>query len=152
MTQQELQRLVEQTSIQYFHRPFVHQAVINKRFKTTGGRYHLADHHIEFNVAFLIPERREELLGIIKHELTHYHLHLLKRGYKHQDHDFKVLLQQVGGSRFAPDIGNRKPRERKLHYVCLNCGQPYDRVKQLDTRRYRCGVCRGKLKLLSQTA
>ncbi|APT18853.1 MULTISPECIES: SprT family protein [Amylolactobacillus] len=150
MTQQELQQLVEQISLEYFKRPFRHRVVINHRFKTTGGRYHLADHHLEFNPAFLTAELRTDLIGIVKHELTHYHLHLLHRGYRHQDRDFKVLLQQVGGSRFALDVGNRRPQAKKFHYICTNCGQQYHRVKRIDTRRYRCGVCSGILKITTK--
>lgn len=40
---------------------------------------------------------------IIQHELVHYHLY---RGmcYKHGDREFKALLSQVGGLRFAPPL------------------------------------------------
>ena len=40
----------------------------------------------------------EELIGIIKHELCHYHLHLEGKGYQHRDKDFKELLKKVGGT------------------------------------------------------
>ena len=89
--------MVEEISIKAFGRPFVHQVKINRRMKTTGGRYHLDDHHLEINAHFLEAENRQYLVGIIKHELTHYHLHLLGLGYRHKDHDFKVLLKRVGG-------------------------------------------------------
>lgn len=52
MNQQELQQLVEQISRQYFHRQFIHQVKINRRMTTTGGRYHLDDHHLEINAHF----------------------------------------------------------------------------------------------------
>ena len=32
-----------------FQKPFLHQATFNRRLKTTGGRYHLASHHLDFN-------------------------------------------------------------------------------------------------------
>lgn len=89
----KLQNLIEQISLQYFNRPFLHEAKINRRMTTTGGRYHLDDHHIEINAHFLVPQYHEYLIGIIKHELCHYHLHLLKRSYRHRDRDFKVLLK-----------------------------------------------------------
>ncbi|GFP04279.1 hypothetical protein LMG22465_02920 [Lactobacillus helveticus] len=111
----KLQNLIEQISLQYFNRPFLHEAKINRRMTTTGGRYHLDDHHIEINAHFLAPQYHEYLIGIIKHELCHYHLHLLKRGYRHRDRDFKVLLKKVGGSRYAPDIGLR--RQKKFNYI-----------------------------------
>lgn len=37
MTNQELQNLVERWSQEIFGRPFLHQAVFNRRLKTTGG-------------------------------------------------------------------------------------------------------------------
>ncbi|MCI2094319.1 MAG: SprT family protein, partial [Lactococcus lactis] len=28
---------------------------------------------------------------------------------------------------------------------CQNCGQLYPRQRKIDTKKYRCGKCRGKL-------
>lgn len=147
MNQQQLQELVEQISLEYFGRPFLHQVKINKRMRTTGGRYFLNDHHIDINAHFLEKEYYDDLVGIIKHELTHYHLHLLGRGYQHRNHDFRSLLKQVGGSRYAPDIGLHKTQKRKYFYECLVCHHLYPRVKRVNVRKYRCGICSGKLKL-----
>ncbi len=63
---------------------------------------------------FLVPQYHDYLVGIIKHELTHYHLHLLGLGYRHRDRNFKILLKKVGGSRYAPDIGLRKKKKISL--------------------------------------
>ncbi|TYO58415.1 SprT family protein, partial [Enterococcus faecium] len=49
MTQEELQQLVEEISLKSFQLPFKHQAMFNPRLRTTGGRYHLNDHHLDFN-------------------------------------------------------------------------------------------------------
>ena len=116
---------------------------------TTGGRYHLDDHHIEINAHFLAPQYLRELIGIIKHELTHYHLHLAHKGYRHKDQDFKVLLDRVGGSRYAPDIGLKRKRKAKYLYVCTICGQQFVRVRRVNVRRYGCGKCGGRLRLVS---
>lgn len=101
MTQYELQVLVMQISKKYFGLPFKHIARFNTRLKTTGGRYLLVSHDLEFNLKMAnLPEFE----GIVKHELVHYHLHIQQRGYQHKDLDFKKLLAQVGGSRFAPSL------------------------------------------------
>lgn len=150
MNEEELQELVEQVSLKYFQRPFSHRAKINRRMKTTGGRYHLDDHHIEINVHFLAPQYHQALIGIIKHELCHYHLHLLGLGYRHRDADFKNLLQQVGGSRYAPDIGLRRKQKINYLYRCQQCGLTYPRVRRINTRRYRCGRCHGHLALVER--
>ena len=149
MTEEELQKLVESISCQFFGRQFKHQVKINKRMTTTGGRYHLDDHHIEVNAHFLAPQYRQELIGIIKHELTHYHLHLTHKGYRHKDQDFKILLDKVGGSRYAPDIGLKRKRKAKYLYVCTICGQQFVRFRRINLRRYGCGKCGGRLKLVS---
>ncbi len=148
LTEEELQNLVEEASLKYFGKQFKHQVKINRRMTTTGGRYHLDDHHIEINAHFLVPQYHQELVDIIKHELTHYHLHLSHRGYRHRDQDFKVLLNKVGGSRYAPDIGLRRKRRANYLYVCTVCGQKYWRVRRLNIRRYVCGHCKGKLKMV----
>lgn len=150
MTQADLQALIEHISEASFHRPFCGRAVINRRLRTTGGRYFLTDHRIEINAHFLTPTAKKYLPGIIKHELTHYHLHQLGLGYRHQDPDFKQLLQAVGGSRYAPDLGLRRPEKRRFLYLCQRCGQAYPRVRRLDLRRYRCGRCRGRLFLVKK--
>lgn len=147
MTQDELQTLVEDISLKYFRRPFKHCVKINKRMTTTGGRYHLDDHHLEINAHFLLPQYHDALVGIIKHELCHYHLHLMGLGYQHKDRDFKILLQKVGGSRYAPDIGLRRSRKYNYIYICRQCGLRYPRVRRLNTRYYRCGKCGGHLRL-----
>lgn len=147
MTEEELQALTEKISLKYFGRPFRHRVKINHRMTTTGGRYHLSDHHVEINAHFLEPQYRSALIGIIKHELCHYHLHLLGRGYRHGDRDFKILLQEVGGSRYAPDIGLRRKARVNYLYVCAKCGLHYPRVRRINTRRYRCGHCGGHLRL-----
>lgn len=148
INEQELQQLVEEISLESFGRPFVHQVKINRRMKTTGGRYHLDDHHLEINAHFLEAENRQYLPGIIKHELTHYHLHLAGLGYQHKDRDFKVLLKRVGGSRYAPNIGQGRRQQRKYLYQCQKCGLKYPRVRKINTRRYFCGRCGGQLRLV----
>lgn len=77
-------------------------------------------------------------------------MHLSHQGYRHQDQDFKTLLSAVGGSRYAPDIGLKRTRKAKYLYVCTKCGQEFLRVRRLNLRRFACGRCGGKLKLLKQ--
>lgn len=151
MTEQELQKLVEAISLEYFKRPFLHQVKINRRMRTTGGRYHLSDHHLEINAHFLAPQYRKELIGVIKHELTHYHLHLTMRGYRHRDSDFKVLLARVGGSRYAPDIGLQRKKTPNYVYSCQKCDRTFYRVHRLNLQQYVCGNCGGRLKLVSMS-
>ncbi len=146
MNEIELLNLIQKISLESFDYPFIGQVKINYRFKTTGGRYHLRDHHIEINAHFLKKEYRQDLVGIIKHELCHYYLHVHHMGYKHQNSDFKILLRNVGGSRYTPDIG--LTRKKKYTYQCTNCQKLYYRVKRINLKKYVCGKCRHKLVLL----
>ncbi|CZQ85004.1 SprT family protein [Trichococcus ilyis] len=149
MNEQELQQLVEQISRTVFNKPFRHRATFNRRLKTTGGRYHLNSHNLDFNPLVLELHGPEELEKVVKHELCHYHLHLEGRGYRHRDADFRNLLKESGGSRFVKDL--RGPMDAlvppKWLYGCSACGQAYPRKRRIDLKKYVCGKCRGKLNL-----
>ncbi|KGE19072.1 hypothetical protein PWYN_06720 [Paenibacillus wynnii] len=152
MSNEELQQWIEQVSRENFGVPFRHKASFNSRLSTTGGRYFMKSHNIEINPQQLITYGREETERIIKHELCHYHLHIARRGYKHRDADFKNLLAQVGGSRYCqtlPGAKARKPLPYRYKLVCTACTEEYLRKRKVDPKRYRCGKCAGKLKLLS---
>ncbi|GGE34495.1 protein SprT [Pullulanibacillus camelliae] len=152
MEQHELQELVERISLESFNKPFRHQAVFNNRLRTTGGRYLLSSHNLEFNPKQYEAFGLEELIKIIKHELVHYHLHLEGRGYRHQDEDFKQLLAAVGGSRYCQTIpGTRNRQHRVYEYQCTSCKAVFVRKRKMDTKRYVCGACRGKIKWIKTT-
>lgn len=145
---ERLQRLVEQVSLDDFGRPFRHKAYFNPRLRTTGGRYMMSTHHLEFNPKQLEVHGEEEFVKIVRHELCHYHLHLEGKGYRHQDQDFKQLLKQVGGSRYCKSLPDtRSVRTAKYVYICMDCHMSYVRKKRMDVRRYRCGKCRGRLQM-----
>lgn len=135
---EELTDHVRQLSVEKFARPFLHTAQWNSRLRSTGGRFFPKDMHLDFNPKMA---NRAEFDGIILHELVHYHLYDQQRGYKHKDREFKDLLAQVGGLRYAPSI-----REAKYTYVCQSCQQIYQRQRKINIKKYACGKCRGKLK------
>ncbi|MDF7637791.1 SprT family protein [Leuconostocaceae bacterium ESL0958] len=143
---QLLQAEVEELSAAYFGRPFTHQARYNKRLKTTGGRYHLSDHHLDFHQA--LADRPADRRGVILHELCHYHLHLTGQGYQHRDLAFKKVLAAVGAPRYAPDFG----AGQQAHYWHYRCQQGHDiyRKRRFQTDRFRCGRCRSKLFLVTE--
>lgn len=144
MPETELQSLTEQLSLRYFYKPFLHQAVYNPRLRTTGGRYMLGDHSIQVNPEVQRVHGREEMIGVLKHELCHYHLHLEGKGYKHGDRDFKELLKRTGSPRYCKPLATRQ-MSRMRQYTCSDCGMTYERKRRVDTNRYRCGKCHGKL-------
>ncbi|SOC18550.1 SprT-like protein [Ureibacillus xyleni] len=152
MGDQELQQLVEKLSLEKFEVPFLHQAYFNKRLRTTGGRYLLRSHNIEFNPKSYEVFGLEELKGIILHELCHYHLHIRGLGYKHRDTDFRNLLKKVGAPRFCSSIEeNKKQKNSTIHmYECLKCQQQYPRKRRMNLDKYRCGKCHGKLKKVDE--
>ncbi|MCG7336800.1 SprT family protein [Sporosarcina sp. ACRSM] len=146
MTDEELKRLIEKTSLEYFGKPFLHEARFNGRLRTTGGRYMLADHSIEINPLVVEIYGMEELVGVIKHELCHYHLHIEGKGYRHRDADFKKLLQQTASPRFCRPLAqkNQSPRVFRF-YRCTSCGVEYKRKRRMDVQKYRCGICKGSI-------
>lgn len=147
MKEINVQKLVESVSIEYFERPFLHKATFNKRLRTTGGRYLLKSHNIELNYHYYEAYGKEELMEVIKHELCHYHLHIMGKGYKHRDKDFRELLKHVGAPRFCKRIGKERREGKRYTYKCKDCQFYYERRRKVDTERYVCGKCRGKLEL-----
>ncbi|TGA97876.1 SprT family protein [Sporolactobacillus shoreae] len=151
MTEDELQTLVQNISLKYFHLPFRHLAKFNSRLRTTGGRYLLGSHNLEFNELQLRHFGMDAFVGIIKHELCHYHLHLSGSGFRHRDPDFRKLLQSVGGSRYCGTIpGTMNLSGLRYHYRCTKCGLPIIRKRRLDTRRYVCAKCGGRIRLIKK--
>lgn len=144
----QLQQLVEQLSLQWFHKPFRHEAIFNTRLRTTAGRYIYGPHRIEINPRYHALHGGDELILTIKHELCHYHLALAKRPFSHGSADFRTLLAGVGAARYAkpsPELANRRTQAYK--YICIQCRHTYHRRRKVDTRRYVCGKCKGKLLL-----
>ncbi|MFS0644940.1 SprT family protein [Siminovitchia sp. 179-K 8D1 HS] len=144
MTDEQLQSLTEKISLEFFQKPFKHKAVFNPRLRTSGGRYLLANHYIEINRKYYEEHGLEELKGIIKHELCHYHLHLEGKGYKHRDREFRELLNKVGAPRHCSPLSEKKNLTRRI-YECTRCGHIYTRQRRVNTNRYFCGKCKGKL-------
>lgn len=147
-TDEWLQTLIEDISIRFFNRRFKNQAYYNARLRTTGGRYHLNSHNIDINPKVENELGFEALIGVIKHELCHYHLHLEGRGYQHKDLDFKRLLKEVGGSRYVEAIGRPNTIKKYYLYQCSACKHQYKRRRKLNTSRFVCGKCHHGLKLI----
>lgn len=148
MTEQQLQELVIRISSELFGKPFLHQAYFNKRLKTTGGRYLLQSHNIEINPKAFEMYGMDEVEGIIRHELCHYHLHIEGKGYKHRDADFRQLLKEVNAPRFCSSLqSTTRSKTAKIYtYVCVKCGQLYVRKIRMNPEKYRCSKCYGHLK------
>lgn len=149
MTDGDLQLLIEGISIKVFKKQFRHAASFNKRLRTTGGRYMLNDHSIQINPLVLEKHGMEELVGVIKHELCHYHLHLENKGYKHRDRDFKDLLRKTNSPRYCRPLAEQNRKINISHkYKCQSCGLVYQRKRRMDVMKYRCGKCTGEIKEL----
>src|SRR5690606_31506600 len=148
MNNEQLLELVKKLSLEYFHKPFIDKAIFNSRLRTTGGRYLPSKRLIEINPKYLEELGYEELVGIIKHELCHYHLHIEGKGYHHRDPEFKQLLKRTNSPRHCSTLPSIK-REVKYRYQCLDCGMIYNRRRRVTIAKYRCGKCKGKLKEIS---
>lgn len=143
----DLQALVEKVSKEVFHKPFLHQAIYNKRLRTTGGRYMLGDHSIQINPLVFEMHGMDELVGVIKHELCHYHLHLEGKGYQHKDADFKYLMKITGSPRYCRPLAPRNRKPPTIHqYICKSCQLTYHRKRRMNVEKYRCGKCAGEIK------
>ncbi len=152
MMDNELQKLIENVSLDVFGKPFLHSSCFNGRLRTTGGRYMLSDHSIQANPLVLEVYGIEELIGVIKHELCHYHLHIEGKGYRHRDIDFKELLKRTSSPRFCRPLSERNRKTLSFHlYKCLSCELEYKRRRRMDVRKYRCGKCAGPITAMQST-
>ena len=141
---------VKQVSLEDFGRPFIHQAQWNSRLRSTGGRFFPKDGHLDFNPKVYQELGLDIFRKIVRHELCHYHLYFEGRGYQHKDQDFKELLKEVDGLRFVPSLPHTNNKAKWI-YRCQSCQQTYHRKRRIDTKRYRCGICRGQLIQINQT-
>lgn len=139
---------VKQVSQEDFGWEFSHQASWNKRLRTTGGRFFPKTGNLDFNPKLCVEHGTEVFRKIVRHELCHYHLYFQGRGYRHGDRDFKQLLAQVGGLRYAP----KSQQARTFYtYQCQKCGQVYHRQRRVNLLRYHCGWCAGSLVAKNQS-
>lgn len=150
MKQEKLQEFVENVSVRYFKKPFLHRAIFNPRLRTTGGRYHLDTHHLDFNPKILDGFGLEVFEGIIKHELCHYHLHLTGKGYKHGDMEFKQLLEEVGALRYTPSLELKQDKVTRWEYQCKDCRQKLYRKRRFNATKYICAKCQSRFDLKGQ--
>lgn len=152
METSELQKLVEAVSMNHFDRPFKHQAAFNKRLRTTGGRYHMGSHDLDFNPHVLDKAGLETFIGVVKHELCHYHLHLSGEGYRHKDQAFKNLLKQVDGLRYTPSLKDPDEPKKFWQYRCRKCGSVAHRQRRFNTSKFVCAKCKGRFEMIGRTA
>lgn len=143
--EKNLYKLVNDLSLRYFKKPFRHFVTFNSRLRTTGGRYVPAKKCIELNPKYVTEMDKSEFIGIIKHELCHYHLHIEGKGYKHGDKAFKELLKKTNSPRYCKPLPSMSNRDKHI-YECTKCYYIYKRVRRINLKRYRCGKCHGHLK------
>lgn len=150
MNDMELQILVEKLSIKYFKKPFIHKAYFNSKLRTTGGRYHLDTHDLDFNPKVFANFDKSVAEGIIKHELCHYHLHLEGKGYRHIDTDFKKLMRKVNGLRFTPSLELKQEKIIRWEYECQGCETIIYRKRRFNLKRFICSKCNNYFKINGQ--
>jgi len=145
--EEELKQLVNDLSVKYFNRPFKHEVRYNNRLRTTGGRNLLNEKTIELNPKYALELGMDEVIGIIKHELCHYHLHVQGKGYRHGDTDFKKLLEATGSPRHCKPLPSTKKAKKHI-YLCEKCKHKYKRLRRVNIKKYRCGKCTGRLQAI----
>lgn len=150
LNEKALYELVNRLSVQHFNKVFKHEVRFNHRLRTTGGRYIPGKKVIELNPKYVAELGENEFIGIIKHELCHYHLHIEGRGFSHGDADFKKLLRETGSPRYCTPLPSRQ-KDYKYRYACRKCNHEYKRMRRVNVDKYRCGKCRGRLILKTQS-
>lgn len=149
MTDEQLLEWTKEISENQFSREFKDDIRFNTRLRTTGGRYIPRERRIEINPSYLEEWGEREVEGIIKHELCHYHLHVEGKGFNHRDKEFRQLMKETNSPRHCTPLPSVK--ERPAHeYRCQKCHHIYKRKRRIDTKKYRCGKCKGFLKKVEE--
>lgn len=142
--EKDLHELVNHVSLKHFDKTFPDEVVFNHRLRTTGGRYLPSKRKIELNPKYVDEMDWNEFIGIIKHELCHYHLHVEGKGFKHGDKAFKDLLKKTNSPRHCQPLPSMENRY-KYTYICEKCHHVYKRIRRIDIAKYRCGKCKGRI-------
>ncbi len=138
----DLLTLVQDLSVLHFAKPFNGQVRWNARLRTSAGRCVHPAGSIELNPRYMDYYGEQALIDTLKHELIHYH-------YPKAGHGpvFQREAQRIGCQRHCLPL----PGQVTFYvYKCQDCGQGYRRRKRVNLRKYRCGKCRGRLKLISR--
>ncbi len=142
---EELRNEINNISNTYFEKPFVHHARYNNRLRTTGGRYIPGKQMIEVNPKYVHEMPYNEVIGIIKHELCHYHLHMEGKPFGHGDRAFKQLLKKTNSPRFCKPLPSTMKNKVIHSYVCKTCKTMYHRKRKVNVNKVRCGKCSDKI-------
>ena len=160
MNNNQLQKLVEELSLSYFKRPFTHKATFNNRLRTRGGdvtfkvsgfRKVVDKESLQMHInpkLMNLPEGNQELVGVIKHELAHYHLLLTKGTHQENDKDFRYLLKQLDAPKYSPIKPNYKTA-----YLYQCAGPQHHQItrnRRLDTKKYVCRFDKTHFELIKE--
>lgn len=142
---EELRYEINILSRKHFNKPFVDHARYNYRLRTTGGRYIPSKRTIEVNPKYVYEMPYNEVIGIIKHELCHYHLHIEGKPYGHRDREFRELLHETNSPRFCKPLPSTVKKQIIYTYKCHACGTIYQRRRRVDVKKVRCGKCNNSI-------
>lgn len=92
---------------------------------------------IEMSTDFIMNHPKDHIIDVLKHELVHYALCVLKKPFSDGDFYFEKELKRLGVSRTKTYkyLG-------QLHlYICKNCGGKFERKRKLNEHaRCNCSV------------
>lgn len=116
----------------------------NRRLRTALGRAHFSARTIELNPT-LLDRHPEELLSTLVHELCH----LIAGARAAHGPRWREAMLALGARPEAChklDVSDLAVRRRAWLWSCTSCGETYRR-RSRSASRYRCGRCRGKLRV-----
>lgn len=142
---EELKKQIDLLSRKHFQKPFLDHACYNGRLRTTGGRYIPQKRTIEVNPKYVHEMPYNEVIGIIKHELCHYHLHIEGKPFGHRDRAFKELLTKTNAPRFCKPLPSNVKNQTFHIYACNKCKMTYKRKRRVNVERVRCGRCNDRI-------
>ncbi len=134
---------------------------INGRLtRTLGAFYHNNYRALKIGISkkqvigAVIDGNIEPILDTLRHEVVHYAMYTLKKGYNDGDKDFEDALAKIGVSSSGTTSKRKINSQKELiwysmkdDYVCPNCqGECKVQHKKSTTTYYRCPKCMVRLK------
>lgn len=138
----ELYRITSQLYRHYTREVFSGDVKWSNRLKTSGGNIRYSREResarIQINRAYVEKFGKEELIEILKHELTHYYLYKRKKWKHGHGSEFVKTLKDIFKSsciaaKYNEDI-------YRYHYYCQSCGAVYKSIRKMH-RRIFCSKC-----------
>lgn len=113
----------------------------SNRLKVTAGINYTDDNLIKISIDYM-KKYPEDLDGVLLHEMVHQIIPNHSKEFK----KYVKELEEKSGIKIPLEGREMKGQERKHKYTCPKCKIYFDRAREIDLSRARCGKCNSRFK------